>query len=95
MTYYINFPGTSAERSPTDLTATVEIFGGADAAPEKTQHVPVARAPGGSALKLTVVDVSSEAHIVIRLHSNKEQKDWESASILPTEGFMNLNEAQQ
>jgi hypothetical protein len=98
MTYYVNFPAPQcerAERPPTDLQASIEVFQEGATKPSTTQTASVSRAPGGNALKVTAVNVAATNHILIRLQSKKENKSWASALILPTEGFMNVNDEQQ
>jgi hypothetical protein len=92
MTYYINFPDMNVERLPNHFQATVEVIRAGRTSPEEPRTVPILRAPGGNVLKVTVVDISSEDSIIVRLHSARENKTWASAAILPTESFMNLNE---
>jgi hypothetical protein len=91
MTYYINISELGIDNVPPDLKATVQVL-----APDQTtlgtpRELPITRAPGGNALKLTIANVSSDDSIIITLLSNNDNKKWASSSIHPNEGFMSLN----
>jgi hypothetical protein len=92
MTYYINFPDTNVERLPGHIKATVEVLRPGETVPSAKREVPIHRAPGGNVLKVAIPGISSNDSIIVRLRSTKENKTWASAAILPTEGFMNVNE---
>jgi hypothetical protein len=90
-TYYINMSELGINNMPPDLKATLQVL-----APDQTtlgtpRDLPITRAPGGNALKLTIENVSSVDSIIITLLSNKDNKKWASSSIHPNEGFMSLN----
>jgi hypothetical protein len=93
MTYYINFAELGTANIPDDLKATVQILAPNQHTLGDPQDVPVTRAPGGNALKLTIVDISSDDLIILKLQSGRENKTWASASIHPNEGYMSLNVA--
>src|SRR3954464_15782055 len=57
--------------SATEVIATVQILK-PDLTSLEEKPVPLTLGPGGDALRLTVVNVSSESSIIIKLHSEGE-----------------------
>jgi hypothetical protein len=89
--YYINFPD-GKHRNYRDLKATVDVLGEREFKPESGFEVPVTKAPGGDSLTLTVPRMSARQRLILRIHSDKENKDWSSSTVRATESFMNVND---
>jgi len=87
MTYYISFPDGKV-RTPGDLLATATINDEGQTRFETRDRLYFSRAPGGTAVKLTIPDVGAHDYFTLKIHSEKEKKTWETASLRFTESFM-------